>query len=238
MKSLLQLYGILTVGLATCAFGADTPTDNVNHTNDNSKPIIVKEPFSQTIERELRQDPLYNTARINLDVYRGLVVVHGTAPNANLISVLNDKLRRTKGVDIVYNYMQSPEIPTGQSAVSVSYDNFSRVEGAGVQNNSFAVTGRLRDRLAADPVLADMEFDVDAYAGLVILNGVVTDPALAQRAKDIAAHTEGVTGVLSYLGVAGDPGTQSNTAPIYAREIPEEMIATSVKPQCAACGVR
>ena len=242
----LAIIVLALMSLSMNAFSGDVPNNKpIIDVNDRpaeaAAPVVIKteeKNLSQRIQNDLRSDPLYKTAKINIDVYHGLVIVHGSAPSANMIAVLDDKLRRTPGVDIAYNYMQSPDLPEGQNAISVSYNNFSRLDKLGSANSAFALIGRVRDRLEADNVLSTYDFDIDAYKGLIIMNGTVNDPALAQRAREIAAHTDGVKGILSYIGVTGDEPAVAGSAPIYARELPEEMISAGTQPACEACGVR
>jgi len=188
-------------------------------TNTTPKSVERKAPLQSAkavdIQTDLRSDPLFETARVDVDLYKGLVIVHGAAANRESLLALNDKLRVREGVVAVYNYMKHPDMTEGEDlgAISVSYEDFRRLDNVGSGNNSFTLAQRVQDRLWADPQLAAFDFDVDAYMGAIVLHGNVSDPGLAKRARDIAAHTPGVEDVLSYVNMTPSVSAIMNMRP-------------------------
>lgn len=178
-------------------------------------------PVAVEIQNDLRGDPLFETAQVNVDLYKGLVIVHGSAANRDLINAVNDKLREREGVVAVYNYMKHPEMTEGEDlgAISVSYDAFRRLEDVGASNNSFTLAQRVSERLLADSQLAEFDFDVDAYMGAIVLHGNVSDDRLAKRARDIAAHTPGVQDVLNYVNMTPSVSAIMSLRPTVALDV-------------------
>src|SRR5688500_1182075 len=54
------------------------------------------------IQTDLRSDPLFEPAQIDVDLYKGLVIVHGSTANRDTLLAVNEKLRGREGVVAVY----------------------------------------------------------------------------------------------------------------------------------------
>ncbi|HYF51307.1 MAG TPA: BON domain-containing protein [Planctomycetota bacterium] len=180
------------------------------------------------INEDFRNDPLFKNMRMTVDLYNGLAIVHGAAPTEGSIAVVNEKLKGREGVTAVYNYMATADRAALPGSFDVRYDDFRRLDRVGMRNSAAAIAQRVQDRLAADSRLDGSEITVDTYNGLVILHGHVADEAIAKRAKDIAAYTEGVDAVLSYIDVASHPEMAPVTAaPILVRSAVVHTIPAS-----------
>ncbi len=198
--------GLLACGLARAASDDDAnvqgPLNTSGHARNAEASPKRAANLAQSIEKEFIADPLFQDARMNIDLYNGLAIVHGAAPTAELVRVINDKLSHTDGIHIVYNYMVTPDKPEPTpSNIAVTYEGFRRIDQSGMTRNSFTLTQRVQDRLVADPALAGFEFEIDAFLGLIILHGTVDSAQEAARAKEIAIYAEGVDHVLSFIDV-------------------------------------
>jgi osmotically-inducible protein OsmY len=221
------IMAALLVGLASFSVkGADVAADPVaSETSAEVKGDIKRDDvLSNRIQTDLRADPLFEGMRINVDLYRGLAIVHGSTPTSEAVSIINEKLRRLKGVDAVFNYMVMPDEADLTPTVSMTYDDFRRIDRVGNNNNAFIVAERVKDRLQADARLATYDIQVDTYMGLVILHGRVGDASEARRAKEIAAYGEGVNAVLSYIDVSAPDVARVTAAPVLVRSAIIETI--------------
>ena len=160
--------------------------------------------LAEQIQKDLLADPLFRGATVQVDLYNGLAIIHGAVPNRAMLTAINDTVRFRRGVSSVYNYMNYPGKNTGGAidSIAVTFDTFDRLDEVGPRYSAFTISERVEDRLSASPALAVAELEVDAYMGLIILHGTVSDSSLAQQAKEIAAHTPGVDAVLSYINVS------------------------------------
>src|SRR5687767_9338156 len=103
---------VLLAGVASFSVeGADAAAD--------TKEVKRDDALSDRVQADLRLDPLFEGMRINVDLYRGLAIVHGTAPSSEAVSILNEKIKRLKGVDAVFNYMSTPDESTIGQPVDV-----------------------------------------------------------------------------------------------------------------------
>jgi len=179
--------------------------------------------LAEQIQKDLRADPLFRGASIDVDLYKGLAIVHGSVPNRGMLSAINDTVRFRRGVNSVYNYMHSPEknVSGAMDSIAVTFDTFERLDEVGSRYSAFTISERVEDRLKASPGLVSSDLEVDAYLDLVILHGTVPDRALATQAKEIAAHTPGVGTVLSYIGVS---------LPVSALMAPMDSVPVIVRP--------
>ncbi|HEY3325164.1 MAG TPA: BON domain-containing protein [Planctomycetota bacterium] len=235
---------LLAAGALMAAAGAQQLQETApGNANTNEAPAT-----SERIERDLRTDPLFKGANIKVDLYRGLAIVHGSAPNEDMINVINDRLRRESGVRLVYNYMNSPQESNVNAPqnVAVTYQDFRRFADRGPMDSTFNLVGRVEQRLSAAAALSRFEFQVDGYQGLIILHGTVDDAALVPQAKDIAAHTPGVEAVLNYVGVTPTVSAfmaETVPAPVMTRDLVQPApnteepapIPTAVQEDCG-CG--
>jgi osmotically-inducible protein OsmY len=214
------IYKFLIPALTLMAISASAATDPVPY--ENGRRNDQENTLAQKLTTEFRSDPLYKYMNITIDLYNGLAIVHGGAPNREMLDVVTQAVRAREGVAAVYNYMSSPdEIPEAANSIAVTYDYFDRMQEVGMADNAFAIAGRVMQRLEADPMLSPFEIEVDTYLGLVILHGTVDSPLLAERAKEIARHTAGVKAVLSYVSssIPAVPVVPAGVAPIVSREV-------------------
>ncbi len=226
LKSILLLSAlVLSPTLILCA-EQPRPTEPSAAAQPALVPMGARE-----IERTIHADPLFKDLTITIDVYKGLVLVHGAAPNESLITLLNEELSAMPGVAAVYNYMTSPERALGESPVSVTYENLGQAQEAGQMDNAVVLAARVKDRLAAEPTLTPFNFEIDSYLGLIILHGTVSSPVLAERAKQIAVHTMGVDDVLSFLDV-GVSGPELHGAPLYVPPVLTPPAPPQFTPSC------
>jgi len=180
------------------------------------------------INEDFRNDPLFSDVRLNVDLYNGLAIVHGAAPSASALAVVNEKLKGREGITAVFNFMATADRSALPGSFDVRYDDFRRLDQVGMNNSAAAIAQRVQDRLGSDSRLDGLEITVDTYNGLVILHGMVGDEAAAKRAKDIAAYTTGVDAVLSYIDVASHPELAPVTAaPIMVRSAVVHTIPAS-----------
>ena len=228
---MLPLFSVLVFGaLAADLQPAPTPAPVVQ-----AAPRPANSELAAQITRELRSDPLFQPMYLSVDLYNGLAIVHGGSPSLEMIDAVNQKLRAKPGIELIYNYMTYPDQPVAGSPTSIvaTFDTLRRERADGSLSSAFIIAGQTLERLRADPVLSDAEFQVDSYRDLVILHGSVSDPALAARAKSIAEHTDGVAAVLSYINVAGSvasflsaPVDEEVGAPILSRPLIEAVPAS------------
>jgi osmotically-inducible protein OsmY len=185
------------------------------------------ENLSRKVTTEFRNDPLFEGMTLTIDLYKGLAIVHGGAANQQMVALVTRRLQNNPGVDVVYNYMSSPDMPLSQpESIAVTYDHFDRMAKVGNKSNAFAIAGDVKDRLTADARLSGLDFDVDSYLGLIVLHGNGASAAQATRAKEIAAHTPGVEAVLSYVTIDAPlgPVVVTREAPIVSREVIVEPV--------------
>jgi osmotically-inducible protein OsmY len=212
-KSMAAFYLAGVLGLAVMAADPEKDAQAVEVRDEKKDRALADK-----IQDDFRNDPLFSGTRVSIDLYNGLAIVHGSAPTEEAIGVVNEKLKSRADIVAVFNFMYAPQRPAGASSVDVSYDDFRRLDRVGVTNTAFAIAQRVQDRLAADAQLQGFDIEVDTYMGLVILHGMVGDEATAKRAKDIAAYTQGVDAVLSYIDVGASPMMAPVTAaPIDVR---------------------
>ena len=220
---------MLISALAIVALGAMAATDPAPYQN-GERSNRQENDLAQRLTKEFRSDPLYQYMNISIDLYNGLAIVHGGAPNREMVDVVTQAVRAREGVSAVYNYMSSPdEVPAAANSIAVTYDYFDRMEEVGMEDNAFAIAGRVMQRFEADPALNPFEIEVDTYLGLVILHGTVDSPALVERAKEIARHTAGVKAVLNYVSASIPvvPLVPGGPAPIVTREVFVEPVPAS-----------
>jgi osmotically-inducible protein OsmY len=213
------IYKFLIPALTLIAVSASAATDPVPYENVKRN---EENTLAQRLTTEFRTDPLYKYMNITIDLYNGLAIVHGGAPNREMVDVVTQAVRAREGVAVVYNYMSNPDERTpAANSIAVTYDYFDRMQDVGMADNAFAVAGRVMQRLEADPVLSPFDIEVDTYLGLVILHGTVDSPLLAERAKEIARHTAGVKAVLSYVtsNIPAIPVVPAGSAPIVTRDV-------------------
>jgi osmotically-inducible protein OsmY len=227
VKKLLPLMSILLVFSAVA----------VEEVVVKAEPVAVVPAPNTTelagqITRELRGDPLFESVNLSVDIYNGLAIVHGGAPSQEMIDAVNQKLRTKPGIEVVYNYMTSPEQPLALSpnSIAATFDSVRRDRADGSLSRAFRIAGNTLERLRADPALSGLEFQVDSYRDLVILHGFVSDSILLDRAKSIAQSTDGVAAVLSYVNVAAPVATFITApveigAPILSRPVLEPVPA-------------
>lgn len=208
LLSILAFSAMATEGTVV-GTPASIPPANCPAPNGDCKELAAQ------ITRELRADPLFQYVNLNVDLYNGLAIVHGGAPSQEMVDAVNQKLRTRSCVEVIYNYMTYPGQPyaLAPQSIAATYDSVRRDRLDGSLSRAFQIAGNTLERLRADPALAGYEFQVDSYRDLVILHGTVSDPILADRAKNIAQHTDCVVAVLSYLDVTA-PVSMFMTAPV------------------------
>jgi osmotically-inducible protein OsmY len=214
------MFKMLIPALTLIAVNAIAATDPAPYVN--GRPSEQETTLAQRLTKEFRTDPLYKYMNITIDLYNGLAIVHGGAPNREMVDVVTQAVRAREGVAAVYNYMTNPdELAAPATSIAVTYDYFDRMQEVGMTDNAFAIAGRVMQRLEADPSLSPFDIEVDTYLGLVILHGTVDSQLLAERVKEIARHTAGVKAVLSYVtsSIPAIPVVPAGAAPIVTREV-------------------
>lgn len=93
---------------------------------------------------------------------------------------------------------------TGKSAATDATEGTGRVAGE-VSNKvkDAAITTAVNAKIAGDSRLSVMRVNVDTVNGRVLLRGTAPDAASSERAQQLAAAVEGVTGVDNQLVVGG-----------------------------------
>lgn len=72
---------------------------------------------------------------------------------------------------------------------------------AGAVVDDAAITVKVKSAVIAEPGLKSLQIDVDTKDGVVTLSGTVDNPALKERAAQIAQHVSGVRSVVDNLAV-------------------------------------
>ena len=70
-----------------------------------------------------------------------------------------------------------------------------------VVNSDAAISGDIRQKLVADPVVSDFRIGVRTYKGTVTLSGAVGSHVARERALDLAKSTAGVITVTNQIVV-------------------------------------
>ena len=82
-----------------------------------------------------------------------------------------------------------------------SYPKDREERSQAVVNADSAISGQIRQKLVADPVVSDFRIGVRTYKGTVTLSGTVGSYAARDRALDLAKSTTGVITVTNQIVV-------------------------------------
>ena len=88
-----------------------------------------------------------------------------------------------------------------QAAQSAAATTSTAVDKAVTATDDAAITAKVKTAILAEPGLKSLQINVDTKEGTVTLSGTVDNSDLRERAKQLAASTSGVKGVVDQLNV-------------------------------------
>ena len=77
----------------------------------------------------------------------------------------------------------------------------------GVMADDASITYSINAKFLKDDLVSPVDINVDTYKGVVTLQGMVSNPAVARRAYDLAYSVKGVTQVISHLTIRSEAMT-------------------------------
>lgn len=175
--------------------------------------------ITSLIQAKYFRDPQIKSRNIDVAAVNGVVTLRGQVASDDERAKALLLARTTGGVERVEDSLtidaslgQAPPPLRGSTlpgatqaapagATPQGTSGAGAVGTSGVRAEDAALEGALRTRLAADATLKSAGLEVSARDGVVLLQGMVPDPAAKLRALTLAGETEGVVQVVDRLRV-------------------------------------
>ena len=180
MKSKLVMAVAAVLALGSMAT-ACTPTRTVKSAGEQIDDSAV----TGKVKTALARDPATSAFKIEVETFRGEVQLNGFVDSADMKSSATRVARSVGGVKSVSNNLQVG--PGTRTAGEVVDDT--------------VITAKVKTALAADPVVAAHQVNVETRDGVVQLAGFVDNTDQKSKASEVTRHIAGVKQVDNQLEV-------------------------------------
>ncbi|HEV7715130.1 MAG TPA: BON domain-containing protein [Steroidobacteraceae bacterium] len=166
---------LLMTAVAVLALGSLTAACTPTRTTKSAGEAVDDSVITAKVKTDLARDPKTSAYKIEVETFRGDVQLNGFVESAEMKTAATGVARSVKGVKKVENNLR---IGGDRSAGEVVDDA--------------VITTKVKTALAADPVVAAHEVNVQTHEGVVMLAGFVDTGAQKSKATEV---TKGVGGV-------------------------------------------
>jgi hyperosmotically inducible protein len=180
MKNRILMMAVAVVALGTMA-AACTPTRTVKSAGEQVDDSAV----TGKVKTALARDPSTSAFKIDVETFRGDVQLNGFVDSADMKSSATRVARSVEGVKNVSNNLRVG--PGERSAGEVVDDT--------------VITAKVKTALAADPVVAAHQVNVETRDGVVQLAGFVDNSNQKSQATELTRRIAGVKQVDNQLEV-------------------------------------
>jgi hyperosmotically inducible protein len=176
---------ILMVAAAVLAIGSMVSACTPTRTTKSAGEQIDDSAVTAKVKTALARDPSTSAYKIDVETFRGDVQLNGFVESADMKSSATRVAKSVEGVKNVSNNLQ----------VQTS----SRTAGEVVDDT--VITAKVKTALAADPVVAAHEVNVQTREGVVQLAGFVDNADQKSKASEVTRRVAGVKNVDNQLEV-------------------------------------
>lgn len=180
MKSRFVMVAAAVLALGSLAT-ACTPTRTVKSAGEQVDDSAV----TGKVKTALARDPATSAYKIDVETFRGEVQLNGFVESADMKSAATRVARSVEGVKTVSNNLKVGEA--------------SRTAGEVVDDT--VITAKVKTALAADPVVAAHQVNVETREGVVQLAGFVDNADQKSKASELTRRVSGVKQVDNQLEV-------------------------------------
>jgi hyperosmotically inducible periplasmic protein len=179
MKSRILMMAVAVLAMGTMA--ACTPTRTVKSAGEQVDDSAV----TGKVKTALARDPATSAYRIDVETFRGEVQLNGFVESADMKSEATRVAKSVSGVKSVSNNLK---IGAGERT-------------AGEVVDDTVITAKVKTALAADPVVAAHQVNVETREGVVQLAGFVDNSDQKSKASEVTRRVSGVKQVDNQLEV-------------------------------------
>ncbi len=179
MKSRILMMAVAVLAMGTMA--ACTPTRTVKSAGEQVDDSAV----TGKVKTALARDPATSAYRIDVETFRGEVQLNGFVESADMRSAAT---RVAKSVDGVKSVSNNLKVGAGDRS-------------AGAVVDDTVITAKVKTALAADPVVAAHQVNVETREGVVQLAGFVDSGDQKAKASEVTRRVAGVKQVDNQIEV-------------------------------------
>jgi hyperosmotically inducible periplasmic protein len=179
MKSRILMMAVAVLAMGTMA--ACTPTRTVKSAGEQVDDSAV----TGKVKTALARDPATSAYRIDVETFRGEVQLNGFVESADMKSEATRVARSVEGVKRVSNNLK---VGAGERSAGQAVDDT-------------VITAKVKTALAADPVVAAHQVNVETREGVVQLAGFVDNGDQKAKASEVTRRIAGVKQVDNQLEV-------------------------------------